>query len=474
MKQRLIINKYYNCFRGLKFFPISGSGIFEIDTSRMSEFVRWIAEWATDLEHGKSKDDRKTSRLKGYFVFLTILSFIPREIFKWTVIWFMGRFWYKKRQLHIDLLGRSQRLFIGFCVYELDRFSAKDFRGFVSEKQSRVETNLNLVLKLPSVKWKDYIAGDDRSLPIFAYIKFNQVIKTVFNQIQLLKSLMAQFEVGHPILIQHATDLKNGHTIASVLISLSISNILHNHTKSLVITLPFERHDWEQLIIHNLKSRFRIEAVQACTFSPNDLNMYVVDTRLPCLHYRTVSPHQIYSINKKWSVIISKRLGANTSISVLRKNRFSGINYAIQFSKASRVVLYISGINPRKTELDINVLLSCRDNIIVQARVHPSIKNYLVNSSRVKYCADISDTYLACVYADTSMVFQLVCDRSRLVYISHTVIQDQNPTDWFSNYGTMKIKYSLLSQHIETLVSTDVKEKQNVDFGEHSDLTVDL
>jgi len=78
--------------------------------------------------------------------------------------------------------------------------------------------------------------------------------------------------------------------------------------------------------------------------------------------------------------------------------------------------------------------------INVDVRIHPSITNFPLNAIFNIAPRNSFEDYGCCVFGDTSMVFQLICDHKYLIYIDHDSIPNQNPTQWFSDFGSENIK----------------------------------
>jgi hypothetical protein len=132
-------------------------------------------------------------------------------------------------------------------------------------------------------------------------------------------------------------------------------------------------------------------------------------------------------------------LGITSAASVLKSNRFSGVSFPIQLSAASPRVLYVGSITRRKVAKDLEVLAEMPAPYEVEARLHPSLIDIPL-PGRIRVSKEIEGSYNSVVYADTSMVFQFECDRSKLIFLDHPDMLNQDPAAFLNDWPGRTIR----------------------------------
>ncbi len=406
------------------------SPFFELNTSRTPKLVQAILcneiEQATPI--GLS--------VKIKFFLILVIGTL-RFTFKWIFIAVLVKIFYKNRLLDIKALQGSDVILVGFVAMRNGSLEAKDFDGFSErfDKNAKIST---IGLRLPSIPISKYLAGNERVIPLLSYVRFPVIFKCLLKQFVSGVNLLKNFDL--PLSLQEvcAEDWTRGHSCGSYILGDAIEFMVMLSRPTAVIYFPLERHDWEQVAITRIKGSRRIECVQNCTFSPMDLNMYLNFRCAP--GYRGTQPDRLHVINKQWASVFRESLGFSCPIDVMDKHRFSDASMRINLDGLKKRILVISGINKQKLDLDLRALLPIANCYEIEVRIHPSILNYPLPPTFKSASINLEQRYGWCVYADTSMVFQLVCDRRYLLYIDHEGIPNQNPAQWFDDFGSANIK----------------------------------
>ncbi|WP_445678487.1 hypothetical protein [Radicibacter daui] len=403
------------------------SAIFELSTSADPVYSRLVLKTARI----QAAADRTTG-------WLAICRGTLRELAK-----FMAR------SLLIRLLRRTsanrdhravagaEAILVGFLADSGGGLVAKDFAGFC-ETELTGRRIVACGLRLPQVSWRRYLGDRGASVPLEAHFRFVDLAQALRRQILFYRALRSVPALrGSRIDAAFVADFASGHATGSMLYAAAAAR-LAQYAPDAVVCLPMERHDWEQLLIARLRAAGRqIWAVQNCTFSPNDLNMRVPDN---APRHRRLSPDLLFVIGPHWPAIFAD-LGVTTPTTALRRHRFSGATYDLKLSKQGRGILYLGSINYAKVSRDLAALSLIRDKIGVWVRLHPTMTEMPLAQSFPR-ATDLSAHYGYCVYADTTMVFQLRTDQRRLAYLDHPDIPNQDPAGWFDDWPGTTISVS--------------------------------
>lgn len=408
------------------------SGIFELNTSRRPRFAQWII--------GGAPQTRSSQAAATWSLFRASL----REFTKWTLISLMARLLYRRRAVHRRALLHAQHVFIGFVTKRNTRLVAKDFDGF-RECLPGNAPKLSIGLRLPFLGMRDYLRGDQDVLPVMAHVSLSDVAAAIARQLKLARAVMSDRTLDAHIRDTCLQDIQSGHAVASQLIGTTVAKLAKKTPANARLYFPMERHDWEQLALTALQRVRHTEAVQNCTFSPLDLNMYRCPTYGPA--YRHAQPDRLHAIDSHWARVFRDELGLDCQIDIAPRNRFTGNRFKLELDGHSPSLLYLASINHDKLKRDLAVLATLADRCSVEVRLHPSLAQ-LVLPHGIKQSKTLADNYGWCVFADTSMVFQLDCDHSRLLFIEHPDIPTQDPTAWFPDFGARRIRADALQKTI--------------------------
>lgn len=402
------------------------SGIFELNTSRSPGFSRMV------LMGGHLENTNL-----HYYSWLKFIPTAARQILKWLAIILLSKFYYRNRKRHEKELRETDAVFVGFGRKQNNKLVPKDFVGLVDSKQFKTSKTSFVSLRLTNVSFRDYFSLDPNTIPILGYVKLSTIFSALIQQKKLIDASRVCNQFSNTVI--HETilsDFESGHAVSSYVIGHTIASLLNaTLADSCEVHFPFERHDWEQLSMYSLRKELIICWVQSCTFSPQDLNMYQSNSG-PA--YRKAIADKIYVLSDKWKSVIQKNLLIDTNFHVLESNRFSGTTIRLTFNDKSNCVAYIASINRKKVEKDLEVLSNLGNSYSVDVRLHPSLKDIELPPN-VKLNHELDGEYKLCVFADTSMVFQLDNDPKRLVFIVHDSIPNQNPTKWFSESHYLEI-----------------------------------
>ena len=407
------------------------SGLFELNTSRSPHFVQWVIDGCTN----------KGSAVSSWVLIDSI--FILRDLAKWTCISLLCGFLYKKKKNHLKLLKTTKIIFVGFVDQRKGKLYAKDYEGF-RERIELKNQSLTIGLRLPRLNLFKYMRGGNDVMPVFAFVRFKDLLYGLSKQrkfqqiVQKLENLPAEMKK------MCVRDIHSGHALGSFLLGTTVARLCQNTSRNAKVYFPMERHDWEQVAITKLSGLRRIEAVQNCTFSSYDLNMYRHTPGLP--NFRKTIPDKINVLDSDWKRVFQEKLGFNCKISVMQKHRFSEKAILLNLNGETPRLLYLASINREKLFLDFEALTPLSRKLFIEVRLHPSL-NHVALPAGFRKATDISHSYGWCVYADTSMVFQLKCKREYLLFIQHESFPNQDPTRWFSGFGSRQISASRLKDH---------------------------
>ncbi|MEN9902234.1 MAG: hypothetical protein RL651_898 [Pseudomonadota bacterium] len=399
------------------------SALFEVNTSRIPSFSNWIVTGRFDA-----------AILSGSLCYLMFRSCI-RDLAKWGVIWILGQFLYSRRSQHLRELPCAERIFVGFVTLRANQLTSKDYDGF-RESLSGGLAELSFGLRLPFVGLKRYLEGDANVLPVLAYVRFNDVVSGIRRQLKLARVLASSPGVSPAILATFRQDVATGHPVASYVIGKTVGALCRKTAPQTTLYFPMERHDWEQIALANVSGIRRVEAVQNCTFSPLDLNMYLIEKLSPA--YRQAMPDCLHVLDDSWGDVFQNELGFSCEIRQLEKHRFSNECFKLQLDGRTPRLLYIGSINPVKLQLDLEALASLRNHVTVEVRLHPSLSNYTLPAGFAR-SIELNGRFGWCVFADTSLVFQIDCARDYMIFIEHDSIPTQDPTAWFPNFGSSRM-----------------------------------
>ena len=406
------------------------SPLFELNTSRAPKLTQAII----CHEFNENISCVISPKIK-YFLLLMMGSI--RVAIKWFVIILLAKVIYRKRNNHIERIKKSNAILVGFVALREGVLNAKDFDGFMDNFPEKELISI-IGLRLPSVSMTKYLAGNHEVIPLLGHIQISAVLKSLLMQVLNGVKILKSFNIPQSAREICSEDWLSGHSCASYIYGDAIKRIVMNSQATAVTYFPFERHDWEQVALTGLKGFRKVECVQNCTFSPLDLNMYANFQDAPA--YRKTQPDRIHAINSSWASIFRESLGFLCPIEIMHKHRFSDASFQINLDGSKKRMLVISGINKEKLDLDLKALLPIATRINVDVRIHPSITNFPLNAIFNIAPRNSFEDYGCCVFGDTSMVFQLICDHKYLIYIDHDSIPNQNPTQWFSDFGSENIK----------------------------------
>ena len=430
-----VISEYYRTLlplvetsRGL-----TPTGIFELNTSRTPEFVaRVLRRKAFDFHPRRSA------------AMLVLFAAILTQLFKWTAIILASRFFYRNRKEHLQLLASAEAIFVGFVTSRQKALIAKDFDGFRETLPVGSNQCITIGLRLPSVGFKQYLKGGERVIPVMSFITMRMVFASILGQLRLYRSIKSNTRLSQThVEVQFFADVVSGHSIASFIVANAAARLLNRCSHSAKFYFPMERHDWELLTMTHIRNKANICAVQACTFSPMDLNMYHCTGGAPL--YRQAIPNVLYFVDSEWRAVFSEHLNFKCRMEKLLKTRFSDHVFPLNLDTHSKNILYLASINHVKLNLDLEALILLTEKFSVHIRLHPSLRQEGLDS-RFKIADDLSASYAWCIFADTSMVFQLECDKSRLLFIDHAAIPAQDPTLWHPEFGSRRVTPEHLRQ----------------------------
>lgn len=399
------------------------SGVFELNTSRQPGFCQWV------MRHGASPGGVSSIPLG------CILKAALRDLAKWLSITLLARVFYRQRRRHLNALEQSRRIFAGFVTERNSRLVAKDFDGF-RDTLPPEPSALTLGLRLPYLGMRKYLSGDEDVLPVLAHARLTDVLAGLMRQWKLARAMHYAPGVGAPAKMLCISDMLSGHAVASFVIGKTVSRLARRSSQEATIYLPMERHDWEQIALFLLEGARRTEAVQNCTFSPADLNMYHTAAIAP--RYRQVMPHELHVLDTAWERVFREALGFSCKVTPMTQHRFSGTRFSLVLDGQTPRLIYLASINREKLAADLGALSALLDRVAIEVRLHPSLNDYPLPAGFTR-SNDLSGPYGGCVFADTSMVFQLNCARENLIFIEHDTLPNQNPTRWFPDFGSRQI-----------------------------------
>src|SRR5262249_33823500 len=136
---------------------------------------------------------------------------------------------------------------------------------------------------------------------------------------------------------------------------------------------------------------------------------------------------------------------------LLEQHRFSAQRFMLRLEGGVRRILYLGSINAEKVARDLRALATLRDTVEVEIRLHPSCAN-LPAAAGVVQQTGFDGTHGACIYADTTMVFQLDTDRSRLVFIDHPGFPNQDPAAFFTSWPGRTVVWDEDTQAAQALL----------------------
>ncbi len=402
------------------------SAIFELNTSNNSEVAVAVLE-GTALYPCR--------RGSGWPAF--VLGCL-RELLKRIVLYILARVLGRNRHRDHEHLRTANTVLVGFVAPRGDILVAKDFEGF-REAYLFDKRVVTLAQHLPFTPWRRYF-GEKNVVPVEAHIRFLDVFRSLRILARLYAAIRRDVRLkGTLVECVFLEDFCNGHAIGSMLYARTVARLLEDTASDAVVCLPMERHEWEQVLLLELIEKRTVIAVQACSFSPDDLNMYVAGPPAP--RYRRLVPHRLFVISEQWAEVFRK-LGFDCVIEVARRHRFSNTSFHLRLQAGTGRILYLGSINEAKVSRDLEALQMLKNQWKIHIRLHPSLAN--VPQARFFLKAkDLSEAYDWCFFSDTSMVFQLKCDTRRLVWIDHEHFPNQDPTRWFPDWPGRVLKAPL-------------------------------
>jgi hypothetical protein len=430
VQPRAVIDAYYSSLSGaIADIPTATpSGVFELNASRHPRFAQ---ELLGGFNHGSEAAAPPVRN---------IILGTMRDLAKWLFIWLLGRVFYRRRSQHLLALGHAKLVFIGFVTSRGGQLVAKDFDGF-RESLPMDASSISIGLRLPFLGLRRYLQGDEDVLPVLAYARLADVLKGIVQQVFLARALLTSTSIRNETRSVCLRDILSGHAVASYVVGQTVAWLSKSTQISTTIYFPMERHDWEQIALTQLSGVRRTEAVQNCTFSPADLNMYRCTRHAPS--YRQAMPDRLHVIEARWGQVFRDELGLTCEITTLVKHRFSGTRYPLVLDGVTPRVLYLASINRDKLMLDLEALFPLCNRIKVEVRLHPSLRSYPLPACFAR-SVGLSGSFGWCVFSDTSMVFQLDCEHEHLLFIEHDCIPSQDPTQWFADFGSQRIAAAAL------------------------------
>jgi len=405
------------------------SGLFELNTSLNPYFVKWVLDGSPHKGLATSPDH------------IYDLIWLLRDLAKWSLIILLVAIFYKKKKKHLKILKKSKKVFVGFVNLHHGQLNAKDYEGFRQSIGSKA-LSITIGLRLPNINLVQYIRGSKDVIPVLAFVRFRDLFAGLAKQRIFHEKVFKSKNVPAEMKTLCARDIKSGHALGSFLIGETVARLCRSTSRNAKVYFPMERHNWEQLAITRLSGIRRTEAVQNCTFSAVDLNMYCHTPGLP--NFRKTVPDKLHVLDSNWKFVFMRKLKFKCEISIMKKHRFSKKNILLNLNGQTPRILYLASINQEKLFLDLNTLSNLRGQIIIEVRLHPSLMNVALPIGFTK-ANSISGAYGWCVYADTTMVFQLKCKREYLLFIRHESFPNQDPTRWISGFGSRQVSASRIN-----------------------------
>lgn len=402
------------------------NGIFELNTSRSSVYCKSVLDGSAFDKSGVAPPN--TPRL--YYQ-------LSKQALKWLFLIVLAKLEYREKSRHRELLNDCQRAFVGFAVERDSQLVAKDFDGVRETLPEKNAAALSLALKHPTVDFIRYLRADEYILPVIAYVKMKHVLAAFSGQLALLRAIQKTAAVRSSRVEQQCSeDICSGHAISSHILGVAIGELLANTRALEEVYFPTERHDWEQIALHIIAHKKISYCIQNCTFSPYDLNMYVVGNFAP--EYRKAQPSKLSVISHQWKNVFQTQLRYRCPLDQLKQDRITGRPIPVAFNPNVCRILYLSSINKGKLLLDLEALKPLALEMEIEVRVHPSISAGPLEQG-FKLSNTIEGEFSWCVFADTSMVFQLQYPHEQLVFISHDTLLTQDPTEWFTDFGSRSV-----------------------------------
>ncbi len=398
------------------------SAVYELSTSASPEFAQRVL------------DDRALEQVKVPSVATCVAKLVVRETLKMLVLSATGLLWRMRHgRVAMRSLRESTAVQVGFVAIREGRAVAHDFHGF-TETVLRDQRVAVLGRRLPQESMRTYL-GYCRPpvVAIEAYLRWSDLWSGLTAAIRLRRRVASLSATRGTVVEQHVNaDIVSGHMMSGWMMARAVIRLVTRHTApETPVCLPMERHDWETLVTQSLSDRNRaVWAVQNCTFSPLDLNMYAAVGGAP--RYRSAVPQRLFVVSQSWGTIFAE-LGMRAPPTILEQHRFSAQRLPLRLAPGVRRILYIGSINAQKVIRDLQALRTLRGSVEVEIRLHPSCANLPAAADFTRQ-PGLDGTYGACVFADTTMVFQLETDRSRLVFLDHPGFPNQNPAAFFASW----------------------------------------
>jgi hypothetical protein len=393
--------------------------VFELSTSADPLFAQKVLDGTAS-----APDARTPASHRGR------LAFIVRESLKFVVLWALGWRWRFGHRDAFRALARAEALLVGYVAVRDGRAVAQDFRGFV-DTELRDRRIATIGRRLPQTPVRAYFAacGTD-VIPVEACLRWRDLLRGLRAGLRLLRAA-ADLPPSSPVRAVVAQDVGGGHMMSGWLGAHgTAARIVQHLPHSAPVCLPMERHDWELLLTRAVRARgYSVWAVQNCSFSPFDLNMYAALRGAP--DYRNAQPDRLFLLAPVWENVF-RELGLACAMSVLSSHRFSGVSFPLRLA-SGHGLLYLGSINAEKVRRDLRTLAALPEPSRVQLRLHPSLAN-LPEAAAFGRQKDFDTPYGLCVYADTTMVFQLDADRSRLCFLDHEGFPNQDPAAFFGDW----------------------------------------
>lgn len=362
-----------------------------------------------------------------------LLRFLLRETIKLALFKMLALGWRIRHGRHASETRRwASALMVGFANFRDGRLMLQDYAGFV-ETEMAIARRVSLALRLPQISVCAFFYGCSAEIqPVYAFMRWSDLIsgwRAIRRQLRAIRSEPRL--AGTRVEALALQDVASGHFMHGWLIARAIKRCAtQDISPAAPVIFPMERHDWELLSMCWLQAaKRRVWAVQNCTFSPNDLNMYAGLAAAPA--YRNTLPDRLYVLAGRWSSVF-EALGLTVPLRVLQRHRFSSQCFSLDLRAGVSKLLYLGSINRRKVAQDLAILAQF-SGIEVELRLHPSMTD-LPEAAGFARAGTLDACYGAAVYADTTMVFQLHTDRSRLLFLDHPAFPNQDPACFFTDW----------------------------------------